>query len=238
MLGWHVFDRTVEITCPTCILLYVEAVSQGCRWGRIVAQNQMDQWEQLICNFLSLFRNLKECLRVRFVSQQKLNTELLSSFCPVHGASDLLLTLSGELKAVRVCVCFVDLTAFLGGGGGNAPTWAVRFSILKISLHLLQMIWFCWCHQTAPSSLLWCICNTGNKTQHLQVCFCVRKGGISTGVCKWGVYEWRRECGIDRLIGTGSGVLQIPYQSVIVNTECEREAVELPADLRPYKSCW
>lgn len=46
------------------------------------------------------------------------------------------------------------------------------------------------------------------------------------------------ECGIDRLIGTGSGVLQIPYQSVIVNTECEREAVELPADLRPYKSCW
>lgn len=106
-------------TCPTCILLYVEAVSQCCRWGRIVAQNQMDQWEQLICNFLSLFRNLKECLRVRFISQQKLNTELLSSFCPVHGASDRLLTLSGELKAVRVCVCFVDLTAFLGGWGDS-----------------------------------------------------------------------------------------------------------------------
>lgn len=108
-------------TCPTCILLYVEAVSQGCRWGCIVAQNQMDQWEQLICNFLSLFRNLKQCLRVRFISQQKLNTELLSSFCPVHGASDRLLTLSRELKAVRVCVCFVDLTAFLGGVGGLHP---------------------------------------------------------------------------------------------------------------------
>lgn len=133
--------------------------------------------------------------------QQKLNRELLSSFCPVHGASDRLLILSGVFKAGRVCMCFVDLTAFHGGVGGTPPTWAglshqFCFSIvidkfsqgsprLSDSVFSRSHVIFCrWSdsvrvikqHRPAYSGVSATQPEVaGNKTQHLQVCFSVRK---------------------------------------------------------------